>query len=98
MGDDSIAQKVDRSLVAEIVSSYVAQNSVGVDQLASLITTVHRTLSGLGESTPIPVPGTHLAAISAFEANDMIALHRSPDWDRRLQRTGGISRPLEVVS
>ena len=58
MADDSVAQKIDRSLVAEIVSSYVAQNSVGVDQLASLITTVHRTLSGLGESTPTPVPGT----------------------------------------
>jgi predicted transcriptional regulator len=58
MADDSIAQKIDRSLVAEIVGSYVAQNSVGVDQLASLITTVHRTLSGLGESTPTPVPET----------------------------------------
>src|SRR5271163_3556527 len=58
MADDSVAQKIDRSLVAEIVSSYVAHNSVGVDQLASLITTVHRTLSGLGESTPTPVPGT----------------------------------------
>ena len=58
MADDSVAQKIDRSLVAEIVGSYVAQNSVGVDQLASLITTVHRTLSGLGESTPTPVPET----------------------------------------
>ena len=33
------------------------------------------------------MPAQHLAAISAFEANDMIALHRSPDWDRRLQRS-----------
>ena len=56
MADDSSAQKVDPSLVAEIVSSYVAQNSVGVDQIAGLIVTVHRTLSGLGESAPVPGP------------------------------------------
>jgi predicted transcriptional regulator len=43
------------SLVAEIVSSYVAQNSIAVNQLAGLITTVHRTLSGLGQSAPEPV-------------------------------------------
>jgi predicted transcriptional regulator len=35
--------------------SYVAENSVGVDQVAELISTVHRTLSGLGESTPAAV-------------------------------------------
>src|SRR5271168_638861 len=55
MADDSSAQKVDPGVVAEIVSSYVAKNSVGVDQVAGLIATVHRTLSGLGESAPVPV-------------------------------------------
>ena len=54
MADDSSAQKVDPSLVAEIVSSYVAQNSIAVDQLAGLIATVHRTLSGLGKNAPAP--------------------------------------------
>ena len=55
MADVGSAQKVDPGVVAEIVSSYVAQNSVGVDQIAGLIVTVHRTLSGLGESVPAPV-------------------------------------------
>jgi predicted transcriptional regulator len=59
MADDSAAQMVDLSLVAEIVRSYVAQNSVGVDQLAGLIATVHRSLSGLGQSatasSPVPL-------------------------------------------
>jgi predicted transcriptional regulator len=55
MADDSSAQKVDPSLIVEIVSSYVAQNSIAVDQLAGLIATVHRTLSGLGQSAPEPV-------------------------------------------
>ena len=54
MADDSSAQKVDPSLVAGIVSSYVAQNSIGVDQLAGLIAMVHRTLSGLGTNAPAP--------------------------------------------
>ena len=53
-GDDS-AEKVDPSLVAEIVCSYVAQNSIGVDQIADLIATVHRSLSSLSESASAPV-------------------------------------------
>ena len=55
MADDSSAQKVDPSLVAEIVSSYVAQNSIAIDQVAGLIATVHRTLSGLGTNAPAPL-------------------------------------------
>jgi predicted transcriptional regulator len=55
MADDSSVQKVDPSLVTEIVSSYVRQNSIAVDQLAGLIATVHRTLSDLGQSAPEPV-------------------------------------------
>ena len=58
MADDSSAQKVDLSRVAKIVSSYVAKNSIGVDQIGGLIATVHRTVSGLSDSaaTPAPVP------------------------------------------
>lgn len=37
MADDSSAQKVAPSLAAEIVRGYVAQNSIGVDQLAGLL-------------------------------------------------------------
>src|SRR5271169_4337211 len=55
MADDSTAQKVDPSLIAEIVSSYVAQNSIAIDQIAVLIATVHRTLSGLGTNAPAPL-------------------------------------------
>jgi len=55
MADESTPQKVDPSMVAEIVASYVAQNSIGVDQIAGLIATVHRTLSGLGTNAPASV-------------------------------------------
>jgi predicted transcriptional regulator len=54
MADESTAQMVDLNLVAQIVRSYVAQNSIGVDQVAGLIATVHRSLRGLGESAPAP--------------------------------------------
>ncbi len=64
MADDSNAQKVDPSLIAEIVSSYVAKNSIGVDQIGDLITMVHRTLSGLGENATAPVPGPLVRAVS----------------------------------
>jgi predicted transcriptional regulator len=37
MADDSSARKVDTGLIAEIVSSYVAKNSIGVDQIGGLI-------------------------------------------------------------
>jgi predicted transcriptional regulator len=54
MAEESTTQMVDLSLVAQIVRSYVAQNSIGVDQVAELIATVHRSLGGLGESAPAP--------------------------------------------
>jgi predicted transcriptional regulator len=43
-------------LVARIVRSYVAQNTIGIDQLAGLIAEVHRSLSGLGQSAPASAP------------------------------------------
>jgi predicted transcriptional regulator len=64
MADDGSAHKVDPSLVAEIVRGYVAQNSIGVDQLAGLIATVHRTLSGLGTNTPVPATEALTPAVS----------------------------------
>jgi len=33
------------------------------------------------------MPAQHLAAKPAFEADDLLGLHRSPDRDRRLQRS-----------
>src|SRR5271170_6297715 len=63
MADDSTAPKVAPRLVAEIVRSYVAQNSVGIDQVAGLIATVHRTLSDLGNTAPTAAPGPLVSAV-----------------------------------
>ena len=56
MAEGSDSQKVNPNLVAEIVSSYVAKNSVPVDQVAGLISAIHQTLSGLGSADPTPAP------------------------------------------
>jgi predicted transcriptional regulator len=52
MAEDGSPQKVSPNLVAEIVSSYVAKNSVPVDQVGGLIAAIHQTLSGLGSAEP----------------------------------------------
>jgi predicted transcriptional regulator len=58
MTDDSSTRKVDPQLVAEIVRGYVVKNSIAVDQLAELISTVHQTLSGLDTNTGAAPPAT----------------------------------------
>lgn len=63
MAEESTAQKVDTGLVAAIVRSYVAKNSVAVDQLASLITTIHHALSRLGTNPPPPVAAALTPAV-----------------------------------
>jgi predicted transcriptional regulator len=54
--EDSGAARVDPSLIAEIVSSYVGKNSIAVDQLGALIATVHHSLSGLGAKSSATAP------------------------------------------
>jgi predicted transcriptional regulator len=63
MAETGRAQNVDPSLVAEIVRSYVAKNSVAADQLGSLIATVQRALRSLGEDKPAPAPASTAPAV-----------------------------------
>ena len=56
MADDNSVPRVDPSLVAEIVRSYAAKNSIAIDQIGEVIATVYQTLSGLGTNTPAPAP------------------------------------------
>ena len=53
MDEQTSSKEVDRGLVALIVRSYVAHNVVSVDQLAGLISEVHRSLGGLGKDASI---------------------------------------------
>ena len=72
MADESTVQTVDLSLVAWIVRSYVAQNTIGIDQLAGLISTVHRSLSGLGKSAPAPAPLVPAVSIGRSVQRDRV--------------------------
>ena len=58
MADDDNVPKVNPSLGAEIVRSYVAKNHITVDQIGGVIATVHQTLSGLGTNMSAPAPET----------------------------------------
>jgi predicted transcriptional regulator len=46
------------ALASEIVSAFVANNSVPVSELAGLIASVHATLSSLDQATAAPAPLT----------------------------------------
>jgi predicted transcriptional regulator len=63
MAETGRAENVDPGLVAEIVRSYVAKNSVAADQLGNLIATVQRALSSLGEDEPAPAPAPLAPAV-----------------------------------
>ena len=63
MAEGSGSQKVNPNLVAEIVSNYVAKNSVPVDQVEGLIAAIHQTLSGLGSAEPTPTPAPLVPAV-----------------------------------
>ncbi len=54
MTDETSLKNVDAHLVAEIVSGYVARNSITVDQIGGLIAMVHQTLRGLGTNSAAP--------------------------------------------
>ena len=63
MAEGSGSQKVNPNLIAEIVSSYVAKNSVPVDQVGGLIAAVHETLIRLGRAEPPPATAPLVPAV-----------------------------------
>jgi predicted transcriptional regulator len=63
MTNGSAAIKIYRSLVAEIVRSYVVKNHIDVDQIGRLISTLHRTLSDLGDRSLTPAAIALLPAV-----------------------------------
>jgi predicted transcriptional regulator len=63
MADADRTQKADPILVTEIVRSYVAKNSIAVDEIGPLISMVHRTLSGLAGDEPAPAPQPQAPAV-----------------------------------
>jgi len=49
MPDEQPAASANQELTAEIVAAYVQRNQIAVDQLTSLISTVHQALADLGK-------------------------------------------------
>jgi predicted transcriptional regulator len=99
MADASTAQTVELSLVAWIVHSYVAQNTIGIDQLASLISTVHRSLSGLGKSAgksaPAPAPLVPAVSIRRSVQRDRVVCLECGFLSQMLRRHIRVAHGLE---
>jgi predicted transcriptional regulator len=95
MADASSAQTVDLSLVAWIVRSYVAQNTIGIDQLAGLISTVHRSLSGLSKSAPAPAPLLPAVSIRRSVQRDHVVCLECGFLSQMLRRHIRIAHGLE---
>ncbi len=95
MADASSAQTVDLSLVAWIVRSYVAQNTIGIDQLAGLISTVHRSLSGLGKSAPAPAPLLPAVSIRRSVQRDRVVCLECGFLSQMLRRHIRVAHGLE---
>ena len=49
MPEETSSASVNRELAAKIAAAYVRRNQIGSDQLATLISTVHQALVGLGK-------------------------------------------------
>ena len=95
MADESTAQTVDLSLVAWIVRSYVAQNTIGIDQLAGLISTVHRSLSGAGKSAPAPAPLLPAVSIRRSVQRDRVVCLECGFLSQMLRRHIRVAHGLE---
>jgi predicted transcriptional regulator len=61
----SIDKETLRTLTADIVTAYVANNSVSFGDVAGLIGNVYEALSGLGRAAEEPQPDTLKGAVSA---------------------------------
>ena len=109
MADDKSSQNVNPHLIAVIVRSYVAKNSIAVDQLGGLIVTVHRTLSGpqheygsahtraakIGAGGACPAIGP--AGPCRVPRMRISGGNPAPTFaGRSWARTGGLSCPLET--
>ena len=95
MADESTAQTVDLDLVVWIVRSYVAQNTIGIDQLAGLISTVHRSLSGLGKSAPAPAPLVPAVSIRRSVQRDRVVCLECGFLSQMLRRHIRVAHGLE---
>jgi predicted transcriptional regulator len=95
MAEESTTQAVDPSLVARIVRSYVAQNTIDIDQLEGLISTVHRALSGLGKSAARPAPLVPAVSIRRSVQRDHVVCLECGFLSQMLRRHLRVAHGLE---
>ncbi len=97
MEEQSASKEVDLRLVAEIVRSYVAHNSVSVDQLSGLISEVHRSLDGLGREAPLQGALVPAVPIKRSVQRDHVVCLECGFRSQMLRRHLRIKHGLEVA-
>ena len=79
MNDDrKILREFERELVAKIVSNYVKHNSITVNDLPSVIASVHQSLGNLGKSSPsVEAPTPAVPIRRSVTSEYVVCLDRS---------------------
>ena len=89
-------QSVDPLLTAKIVGSYLRHHSVGASELPDLITTVHRSLSGLGISATVEKALTPAVSVRQSVRQDYVVCldcgYRGRTLRRHISTRHGLSR------
>ena len=86
MREEPPPPSIERELTAEIVAAYVRQNQIASDQLATLISTVHRALVGLGKpATEAEVERTPAVPIRRSVHRDYVVCLEC-DWRGKMLR------------
>ena len=72
MPDEQPTASVDREFAARIVAAYVRRNQSGSDELASLISTVHRAITNLGQPAEVMSARTPAVSIRRSVQHDSV--------------------------
>ena len=87
MPDETPSASLDRELTSTIVAAYVRRNQIGSDQLATLISTAHQALVGLGKAaTETEVDRTPAVPIRRSVHRDHVVFWNAAGAPRMLRR------------
>lgn len=72
MPAETTMQGAASRLVAKIIASYVAHHNLSPDQIPELITSVHRTIAGLGRPVEAPAAPTPAVPVRRSVQRDVV--------------------------
>lgn len=98
MDDEQAPRAVGQDLVATIVSSYVKHNTVSVNDLPTLVASVHQALSSLGKTAPPAEPLTPAVPVRQSVRPDYVVCLECGWRGKTLRRHLGVQHGLDVAA